>query len=444
MPDRAPKLWLVDDDEELLELVSHRLQTQTPTDTSLFNSGKEALKALQESGAPDILLVDLQLPEISGLELSRRVKERNPRLKTIVITGHQSTQSAIEAIRLGATDYLCKPLNFDQLNGTIRRLLQRLKTGAPTLQTSPSEKILGKSDALLHILGLVSKYAVSDACVLIQGESGTGKELIAREVHLQSARAKKPFLAVNCSAIPESLLESELFGHKKGAFTGASSNRDGLFVSANGGTLFLDEIGDMPIQLQCKLLRVLQEHCVRPVGGDRDIEVDVRIVCATHKDLIKLLEKGEFRQDLFFRLNVLPIRLPALRERKEDIDVIAVSILKNYAKDYNKDLKGFSEKAWDALRGYSWPGNIRELRNVIERAVVLSKGKEIVDSEIELLEQPETHQATVALPDGVPIKVIEELYISHILKKCNGVKEKAAKILGVDRKTIYRKQKSME
>jgi DNA-binding NtrC family response regulator len=415
----------------------------------------EAL-GLLESQRPDLLLTDLRMPSMDGLELLRRAHEIDPHRPVIMLTAYASIETAVTAVRQGAFDYISKPFSMDQLKLAVQRALGQRRLTLENLNLREQlrgvygfENIVGQSSTLKQVLELVRKAARSEANILVLGESGTGKELIARAIHANSPRAAGAFVAVDCASLPENLLESELFGHERGAFTGAVSTKPGLTELAHKGTLFLDEIGELPAGLQAKLLRVLQEHKLRRVGGTREIDVDVRVVSATNRDLGALLPKGEFREDLYYRINVIDIPLPPLRERKGDVTLLAYAFLKKYGQSRDQKLRGFEPDALAALEAYSWPGNVRELQNVVERACALT------DTEMISLHDLPEHlrfskargEPTVpATPTSVTLKEakerwvsqLEAAYVADVLKRQGGNVSQAARVAGVDRKTLHR------
>jgi DNA-binding NtrC family response regulator len=418
--------------------------------------------ALLESERPDLLLTDLKMPEMDGMELLRRARETDPDLPIIVITAFATIESAVAAIKEGAFDYLPKNFSIDQLTVAVERALRhrRLHRENRSLReqvqgTFGFENVVGRSPAMAQVFELVRKAARSEANILVVGESGTGKELIARAVHANSPRVAQPFIPVDCASLPEQLLESELFGHEKGAFTGAIKTKPGLMEIAQGGTLFLDEIGEVPLGLQVKLLRALQERQVRRVGGTSLVDVDVRVVSATNRDLREAVTKSRFREELYYRINVIEIRLPPLRERAGDVRLLAHAFLKRYGQDR---MQGFDEKAMAALEAYAWPGNVRELQNVVERACALAEGTVITRKDFpeHLLEGARLQLAAAAAPPpadarlvagaDVPLKeakdrwmaVLEASYLRDLLAQHEGNISAAAKVAGIDRKTFHR------
>jgi len=419
------------------------------------STGHEAMEHL--SARPfDIVVTDLMLPGVGGLEILRALQTDAPGTVGIVITGFGTVQNAIEAMRLGVFEYLLKPINFDELQIVLERALefQRLRKENRQFKREVQrqfglQNLIGHSDAMRRILDLIEKVADSDSTVLIYGESGTGKELVARAIHYRSDRMDKPLVPINCAAIPSDLLESELFGYEKGAFTGAHRTKIGRFEYANGGTLFLDEIGEMSPQLQVKLLRVLQEKSFERLGGVRPIQVDVRIIAATNRDLEKAIEEGKFREDLYYRLSVIPIHIPPLRERKEDIPLLVEHFLEKFNIEKGRSVSGVSPKAMEKLTEYSWPGNVRELENLIERLVVLKR-----TGTIEVEDLPEKIRfgpardplGAIVLPEeGIRLEEtihrLERELILQALRRTRGVKKEAAELLGMKRTTLIQKMK---
>ncbi len=443
---RKYKILVVDDEHLIRWSLEQNLKKQG-YEVLTAGSGEDALKIVQEE-SPDLILLDIQLPGINGLEVLERVKDFDDEIIVIMVTALGVLETAVQAMRMGAFDYVNKPFNLDELAIVINKALETgdLKKEVANLRSVQSHKfgvtnIIGNSRHMKNVLAMVEKIAKSDAStVLIQGESGTGKELIAKAIHYESARADKPFMAINCAAVPETLLESELMGHEKGAFTDAKVQKKGLFELADGGTIFLDEIGDMEPGMQAKLLRVLEERSFRRIGGTKDIRVDVRIISATNKDLLKAIEDGSFRNDLYYRIQVIPIYLPALRERKEDIIPLTEHFVGHFNREFGKSVKGISKMAEKFLLEYSWPGNIRELKNVIERAIILENDDTLL---LEHLPQEIVAKAGGAgagplnfrLPaDGVDIEEVERELIRQSLEVSEGNQSKAAKLLhlGID------------
>ena len=449
---------LVVDDEELYRSSLERILGRAGHQVHTARNASEALGAVT-SQSIDLVLCDVQMPGINGIELVRQLREIEPDLPSIVVTGYGSAESSVEALRAGAFWYLEKPFEQAHLD-VIRRLVDqaiehgRLKSENRALHIQLRSKykfdsIIGHSSALQRVLEMVEKVADSESTVLLTGESGTGKELFARALHYNSRRESGPLVSVNCGAIPEELLESELFGHVKGAFTNAHEHRKGRFATADGGTMFLDEIGDMSLNLQVKLLRVLQERSFEPVGSSKTVKVNVRVVAATNQDLQEAIKQKRFREDLYFRLNVLPIEIPPLRERREDIPLLINHFLDVFNQSQQSAVESISTEAMERLIAYEWPGNIRELENVIERMVLLSSGNEIDESDLprELLASS-TGEATAAprvpstglsMPDV--LRGIETDMIQQALELSHGNKNQAAKLLGLHRTTLLEKMK---
>lgn len=440
------RILVVDDEKSMREILEIFLKSEG-YGVSVAENGEKAIKAVKED-IFDLIITDMNMPKVGGLELLRNVKQTAPDTVVVIITAFGTTESAVEAMKLGAYDYIQKPFQMDDIRLVIKNALekQRLQKDVSILKEqlkAPSlENIIGKSDAMQTLFSVISKTAESSASVLITGESGTGKELVAKAVHSLSARKEHHFVAVNCAAIPEGLLESELFGYMKGAFTGAASNKQGLFELANDGTLFLDEIGEMPMSLQAKLLRVIEGGAFRRVGGVSDINVDVRIISATNKNLGERIETGQFREDLYFRLNVLSVKIPPLRERRDDIPLLVDHFLMKFSGDKKK----FSRDAIELLKNYRWKGNVRELENIIERVVLLCDsdviGAEHLPDEISSVSRTEK----VAVPSGgIDIEKLmedtEKSYLLKALEKTNGVKTEAAKLLNLTFRSFRHKLK---
>jgi DNA-binding NtrC family response regulator len=390
------------------------------------------------------------MPDLDGLTLVNKLREAGNETPVILMTAFGTVAAAVNAIKRGAHDYLTKPLQINDVRETIKRTLQfrevvKDKTDSTSEAKQVSSHLIAYNPRMRDILGLVGRVADVDTTVLILGESGTGKEVIAQAIHNQGGRRSKRFVAINCAAIPEELLESELFGHAKGSFTGATGQKIGLFEEAEGGTIFLDEIGDMPLSLQAKLLRVLQERRIRPVGSNTTKEIDVRIIAATHRDLRTAMGDGEFREDLYYRLSVIPIVIPPLRERPEDIAPLTEYFMRKASAKADLTPKAITEGALRKLRSYSWKGNVRELENTVERVVVLSQKAIIDETDFDFLQTVEISAAgvvaTVAEEKSLALKDIEKEALSLALQKSGGRKEEAARILGISRKTLYRKER---
>ncbi|MEY7667346.1 sigma-54-dependent response regulator transcription factor ZraR [Escherichia coli] len=402
---------------------------------ALANSGQQALAQVREQ-VFDLVLCDVRMAEMDGIATLKEIKALNPAIPVLIMTAYSSVETAVEALKTGALDYLIKPLDFDNLQATLEKALAHMHSiDAETPAVSASQfGMVGKSPAMQHLLSEIALVAPSEATVLIHGDSGTGKELVARAIHASSARSEKPLVTLNCAALNESLLESELFGHEKGAFTGADKRREGRFVEADGGTLFLDEIGDISPMMQVRLLRAIQEREVQRVGSNQTISVDVRLIAATHRDLAAEVNAGRFRQDL----NVVAIEVPSLRQRREDIPLLAGHFLQRFAERNRKAVKGFTPQAMDLLIHYDWPGNIRELENAVERAVVLLTGEYISERELPLA------IASTPIPlaqsqDIQPLVEVEKEVILAALEKTGGNKTEAARQLGITRKTLLAK-----
>ncbi|MCR5813308.1 MAG: sigma-54 dependent transcriptional regulator [Desulfovibrio sp.] len=442
----AARILLVDDD------VAHRSMLKTLLGSWHYqvqeaSDGAEAV-ALVQAEAFDLVLSDVRMAQMDGLTALKEILAFNPALPVILMTAYSSVETAVEALRFGAFDYLIKPLDFTALAETVKRAAETPHTPLEPRQLrnlletgEDGSGILGQSQVMRKLLGDIATVAPTEATVLICGESGTGKELVARALHAQSERRTQPFVVVNCAALAENLLESELFGHEKGAFTGAEKRREGRFLQADHGTLFLDEIGEMPLALQAKLLRCLQQGEVQRVGADTPITVDVRVLAATNRKLEEEVRKGNFRQDLFFRLNVISLEVPALRNRREDIPVLAAHFLEVFARRNKKELKGFAPKAMDSLLRYPWPGNVRELENAVERAVIMAKESFIDRQDLPpalLGAIPENADNPLA---GMTLDHVERLAIEQTLKETGENKSETARRLGITRATLHNKLK---
>lgn len=443
---------VIDDDPQFLSLVVDHLELSN-YHVKFFNDGLEAMKFLIsdeiEAAQVELVITDLRMPEMDGLSLLRQLKPQKPNLPIIIMTAYSSVESAIEGIRKGAFDYMIKPFKLTEVTLIVEkaicfgRLQRQNKSLAVEIKKSwTRNEVIGKSLEMQKIFKIIELIAPAQSNILITGESGTGKEVIAKTIHNQSPRSKKPFVAINCSAIPGALLESELFGHAKGSFTGATERKKGLFEEAENGTLFLDEIGDLEVSLQAKLLRVIQERKIKAVGDTQMKSINVRIICATHKDLKQAIIEKKFREDLYYRLAVIPIFIPALRKRKEDILPLAQHFLNKYAVLNNKLITGFSIETIQKLNLMPWPGNVRELENLVERLVVLTPNMVIQENEIPISDENsyETFYQK-AIEDSPTLEQLERRYIQLILNKTEHKKEKAALILGINRRTLYRKEK---
>jgi DNA-binding NtrC family response regulator len=442
------RVLIVDDDESMCQLVADAL-TRREYDTVWRTQGEAAFQAILEEDY-DLVVTDLKLDDISGLDLCERVVSNRPDVPVVVITAFGSMESAIAAIRVGAYDFITKPIDMDALSFTVDRAVRHrhLQAEVKRLRDAVSygnrlDELIGDSPPMKKVYELIKQVGDSEATVMITGESGTGKELVARALHNRSPRIEGPFIAINCAAMPQTLLESELFGHTKGAFTDAKTSRQGLFVQASGGTLFLDEIGEMPLEVQPKLLRVLQERRVRPIGGSGEIEFDTRIIAATNRDLDEDVEAGRFREDLYYRINVVRIHVPGLRSRGNDVLLLAQHFVEKFGKRMDKSVVGISSPAAQKLLEYDWPGNVRELENSIERAVTLTKFAEItVDDLPEKVRNYQSSHMVIGGDDPEELPTLDEVerrYIERVLKASGGNKTQAARVLGLDRRTLYRK-----
>ncbi len=444
------KVLVIDDELSMCELLQVDLQLRG-FDVEAFTSAAVALKAIPTTDAV-VVLTDLNMPQVDGLQVCERVNANRPDIPVVVMTAFGSLESAISAIRAGAWDFVTKPIELDLLEIVLKRAVRHhsvqdelRRLTEPGDEKDRFEDILGNSPAIQKVFHQLRQISTSPASVLITGESGTGKELAARAIHKRSQNSDGPFVAINCAALPENLLESELFGHAKGAFTDAREARKGLFQQADGGTLFLDEIGDFPLTLQAKLLRAMEQRTVRPVGGNEEIPFDARLLTATNRDLQRAVEEGRYREDFYYRINVIQLELPPLRSRGTDVLLISRHLIPMFGRQANKDVKGFTEPVAERLLNYSWPGNVRELRNVIERAVALTEfDKLVVDDLPEHIRDYQQSKLTIDSlnPDELqPLEAIERRYIRHVLESVQGNRTEAARILGIDRKTLYRRLK---
>ncbi len=431
-------ILIIDDEKNIREGLGSALELDG-YNIRLAENGEQGLKFI-EKGDIDLVITDLRMPGMSGEQVIAKVKGESPAIPVIVLTGHGSIDSAVDAMKNGAYDFLTKPLNLDRLSLIVKRALTRreLEIRHSTLQEDLNaktsfESIIGKSGEMQKIFQIVRKAAASKASVLITGESGTGKELIANALHNLSPRRDNPLVKVHCAALSESLLESELFGHEKGAFTGALARKRGRFELANNGTIFLDEIGEIDQNVQIKILRVLQDKRFERVGGEETVEVDVRIIAATNRDLEKEIQEGRFREDLFYRLNVVHIQVPPLRDRKDDIPLLLSSFLDEFAKDNDKKITGIDSRAKSALYKYDWPGNIRQLRNCMESAVVMCGGDEIKLEDLPPSVSGAVDGNVIAVPAGITLAEAEKIIIQQNLAENKGNKSKTADILGIGR-----------
>ncbi len=453
----APATVLVVDDEHLIRWSLEQQLRWEGYSVLLAETGAEALQKAQ-ADPPDLVLLDVRLPDADGLEILERIKVANPEATVIMITAHGGVESAVRAMKLGAHDYINKPFDMEELKLTVRKALETktLRRDVARFQAEVShgarrDDIVGVSRVIEDLKALIRRIAESDATtVLLEGESGTGKDLVARVIHFESARARAPFLAVNCVALPEHLLESELLGHEKGAFTDAKTLKKGLFEQADGGTVYLDEIGDMKPGLQAKLLRLIEEKTFRRVGGVRDLQVDVRIIAATNRDLAAAIEAGDFRKDLYYRLKVFPILLPPLREHPEDILPLASSFIARFNREMRREVLDIHPDAQACFRRYPWPGNVRELRNVLERAMILATGDvlkvehlplEIGASEVKLRAPVPQASAVTLPPEGLSLEEVERDLVRMALEATEGNQVKAARLLGISRDALRNRMK---
>lgn len=449
-------VYIIDDDREMQTILS-QLFSSLGYSTRIFSTARAALEWFDQDGAqdsaaknsPGLIVCDLKLPDQSGIELIDQMNQRNIALPVILVTAHATIETAVEALNRGFFDYVTKPINLNELSIISKRAIRsfQLESAYQALYKSYTHvktvgEMTSRSPKMQRIFELIESVSKSNSNVFISGESGTGKEVVARSIHAKSPRADQPFVAVNCSAIPENLLESELFGHKKGSFTGANETRRGLFEEAEGGTIFLDEIGDMPFLLQAKLLRVIQERKIKPIGENKLKSINVRVISATHINIRQAIDESKFREDLYYRLCVIPIDLPPLRERKEDIPILAEAFLSKYGGLSGTPNKRFTKSAISKLLRLNWNGNVRELENTIERAVVLSQA-EIIDKDDIKEDRPSRLENHIsALFSKLPsLRDVEIQYIKYVLEETHFKKEKATHILGINRKTLYRKER---
>jgi DNA-binding NtrC family response regulator len=439
-------ILVVDDDADQRASLKEDLEHEGFA-IELAAGGRAGLERVKRGGI-DLVVSDVKMPDLDGLDLLREVRAIDPSLCVIIITGFGSIDTAIRAVKLGAYDYLPKPFETDHLLLLIDKALgeRALRSEVVRLREEVNRRdrldnLIGRSPAMQEVFGLIRRMANSQASVLVTGDSGTGKELVARAIHAHGPRKARPFVAMNCAAIPETLLESELFGYARGAHSTANADRDGLFVEANGGTLFLDEIAEMPLRLQPKLLRVLQDGEVRPLGTNKVERVDVRVIAATNRDLTAHLREGHLREDLYYRLNVVQIHLPPLRARGEDVLPLAEHFLARSAGRAGKLLRGFSESAKKVMLSYTFPGNVRELENVVERAVALAEGEQIGPEDLPpvMRERKSQDRLATAVAQGLTLDQLEREFIERVLESEGGNKTRAALRLGLDRKTLYRK-----
>ena len=440
----AATILLVDDETAILEALQKVLEKEGHH-VLTARQGREALEVLRRQPV-HVMITDLRMPGMGGTDLLKAAKALTPEVEVIVMTAYGTIENAVEAMKRGAYDFVSKPVKRANVVSTVRKALDKAALVAENrdlraqLAAATNREIVGNSQIMRATLEMARQVANSSATVLLLGESGTGKELMARYIHVHSPRASRGFVPVNCAALPESILESELFGHERGAFTGAIRNREGRFLQAHGGTLFMDEVAEVSAPVQVKLLRALQEGEIEPVGG-RTVKVDFRLVCATNRDLTEEVKAGHFREDLFYRINVVPIRLPSLRDRAEDIPLLANHFLRGYASRHEKGPRIFTERAMQVMTNYGWPGNVRELENAVERAVVLSRS-DVVDVEdlpAELRDPQAANGRQVTFTVGTPLQEVEQRMMLETLKFTRGDKRLAADLLGIATRTIYRK-----
>jgi DNA-binding NtrC family response regulator len=449
---------LVVDDEDLIRWSLQQKLTNWGYRALEAGNGETAI-SLVESESPDLVLLDVHLPDKNGLEVLKAIKEWNPRAAVIIMTAYGVLEDAVAALRLGAYDFVSKPLNFEELRATIGNALETVKLRQEVRHFRDRdrkrfnfENLVGESEPIRDAIALMKKVAGSPATtILFQGESGTGKDLFAKAIHFYSSRADRPFLAVNCAALPDNLVESELFGYERGAFTDARQQKKGLLELADGGTVFLDEIGEMPMGLQAKLLRVLEEQSFKRVGGVQDVRVDVRIIASSNRDLKKMVEEGKFRQDLFYRLNVITITLPPLRDRGNDVELLCRYFVNDYNARFGKNVAGLTPEAQRVLSRYHWPGNVRELKNLIERAMILEDGTQIGTDALplDIAEAPsrgaDAGAPDIALPDkGTSLERVEEELIRQALSRTRGNQTRAAKLLNISRDALRYKMKKFQ
>ena len=447
----VPRILVVDDDE-ILRATLTTILTRRGFEVDSVADGLEALDAIR-SKVYDLVVTDIEMPRMNGITLLDRASALNPRLSFIVITAYASVESAVEALRRGAYDYLLKPLNFDDLILKIQRLLEHRQLVLENQylrqeihQRYTFENLVGQSEAMQKVFRLIEKVSKTESNVLITGRSGTGKELVARAIHFTSNRRHQPLISINCAALTESVVESELFGYRRGAFTGATTHRDGLFVAASGGTLFLDEVGDLPASVQPKLLRAIEQREIVPVGGTKPVPVDVRIIAATHRNLRDEVETGRFRADLFYRLNVVEIHLPSLSERPEDIPLLVKHFISQFNRQMNKSVRGATPEALDLLTRHCWRGEVRELQNAIERAMIFCQDDYLdiqhLPAEIwECLDRTAAPTKTDSLQDA--LRDFEKKYIQNALRRHGFHRRKTAEALGIGEATLYRKMKEL-
>ncbi|MEK6776269.1 MAG: sigma-54 dependent transcriptional regulator [bacterium] len=446
--EKSASILVVEDEEKMRELLQKILSAEGYL-VQTANNGSAALSMIEKNPF-EIVLTDVKMPGLGGIELLKAVRGISTETYVVIMTAFGSIDSAVEAMKQGAYDYISKPFKMDEIRILMNKILDEkaLRHEVDSLRREVNRRyrysnIIGKSKGMQEVFELIERVSDGKSTVLIQGKSGTGKELVAKAIHYNGPRKNKPFMAVNCSAIPETLLESELFGHVKGAFTGAITTKSGLFEEADGGTLFLDEIGDISLAMQVKLLRVLQEREIKPVGGTESRKIDIRLIAATHQNLMEKIKQGTFREDLYYRLNVININIPPLKDRAEDIPLLARHFLDLYAKENNRSGMTISREVLEAFMNYPWTGNVRELENTIERAVILCNGNEITLQDLPPLFLKESKEGLERQDIArLSLEEVEKEHIKHVLESVGGHKMKAAEILKVDRRTLYRKLQS--
>ncbi|MCD6320152.1 MAG: sigma-54-dependent Fis family transcriptional regulator [Candidatus Desulfofervidaceae bacterium] len=448
MTSSGPHILVVDDNKEICEILKEFLE-QAGYKVYTGCNGKEAMNIISNN-VIDVVISDLRMPEMDGIELIKKIKSFDPTIDVVMLTGYPSIDTAVEAVKLGAYDYLTKPVDFRKLRIILEKLLEQraLKKRASLLEKKFSgnyifEGMVGQSLAMLNIFTTIKHIAKYPTSVLITGETGTGKEMVARAIHNLSPRVNKPFVTINCAGLVETLLESELFGHVKGAFTGAVRSKPGLFEIADKGTIFLDEIGDIPPSVQAKLLRVLEQHEIQRVGDVKTRKIDVRVIAATNRDLKKMVEEGKYRKDLFYRLNTIHIHIPPLRERKEDIPILAQYFIRQLNQEIGKDVKGINDQVAELFQRLSWDGNVRELRNIVERAYIMTSGEYITLKDLPSEYHQKKQGKTPALEPSTQTTLaeVEKKYIMKVLQITSGNRSQTARILGVSRRSLYRKLK---
>jgi len=441
---------LIIDDEKLVRWSLQQKLSREGYETESAPTGEEGINLIREDGY-DLVLLDLRLPGMDGVQVLQEIKKLEKEMAVIILTAETAIARAVQCVRLGAHNYLCKPFDFDEVRVALEKAREDLKLRREVTRIRRAqrrkfglENLVGQSAQMRHVRELIARIGESDSTtVLIEGENGTGKELAARAIHLGSARANQPFMGINCSAIPDALIESELFGHERGAFTDAKSTKKGLFELADGGSVLLDEIGDMKPALQAKLLRVLESREFQRVGGTQNISVDVRVIAATNRNLEEAVARGEFRQDLYYRLKVISLRMPALREQPEDIPVLAEHYLKQFAEEFNKPLKKLSPEAGATLQQYTWRGNVRELRNVMERLVILERTEVVLPEHLPAEMRLRTRSSGRCLiqlpPDGVALTDVERELVCQAMERAGGNQSHAAELLGIERDALRRR-----